>query len=105
MTGGRITRWCVRIQSAKGRKAHCWRCLQGFDPGAWRLAAAPTRAVGSTAHAGNKWLRLTCVDGPLPPASGIEGYAQLAVSEREDLEAAIVRRAGPVLPLREPGAA
>ena len=104
-TGGRTTRWCVSVQGAKGRKAHGSWCLEGFLVGEWRVAAAVTRPMDSTSHAGHKWLHLTCVDGPLPAATGIEGYTQLAVNEREDLEAALVRRAGLVLPLQEPDAA
>ena len=65
------------------------------------MAAVFTRPVGSASHVGHKWLRLECVDGPLPPATGMENYDGLAVGDREDLETALIRRGGPVLPLHE----
>ena len=101
VTGGRTTRWCVTVQSKTGKRAHCVRCMLGFETGDWRVAGVFQRPVGSESHVGHKWMHLACVDGPLPPASGMEGYTELTVGERENLEAHLEARGGPLLPLRE----
>ena len=77
LTGNRITKWCVSAQSRRGKPAHCYRCQQGFAVGEWRVAGVVQRPADSKAHAGHKWLHLGCVDGPLPAASGMEGYPGL----------------------------
>ena len=91
----------MTAQPRAGQRAHCSRCQLAFNVNEWRVAAVVTRAVSSRSHAGHKWLHLTCVDGPLPPATGMENYAGLAVGDREDLEGALARRGGPVLPVQE----
>ena len=100
-TGRRTTKWCVTAQDKRGKKAHCVRCMLGFNAGEWRVAGVFQRPVGSASHVGHKWMHLACVDGPLPPASGMEGYTELTAGERESLEAQLEARGGPLLPLLE----
>ncbi len=103
MTGARTTKpWCVSAQPQAKRRAHCQRCFAGFEGGEWRVGPMTARQVDSTAHRGQKWFHLTCVDAHLGPASALVGYASLSEAERQDLALAMTKCKGPILPVLAP---
>ncbi len=103
MTGARTSKpWGVSAQPHAKRLAHCQRCKAGFNGGEWRVGPMAARQVDSTAHRGQRWFHLSCVDAHLGPASSLLGYAALTESERQDLETAMAKCREPILPVLTP---